>query len=56
MLAAERTGRRCYGIELDMLYVDTVIRRWQQFTGRQAKNIQGLTFIETATERGIGHE
>jgi DNA modification methylase len=56
MLAAERTGRRCYGIELDMQYVDTVIKRWQQFTGRHAKNIQGLTFAETATERGIGHE
>jgi DNA modification methylase len=53
ILAAERTGRRCYGIELDLQYVDTAIRRWQQFTGRQAKNSQGLTFPEVASERGV---
>src|SRR6516162_2460901 len=29
VIAAERAGRRCYGLELDPLYVDTVIRRWQ---------------------------
>jgi hypothetical protein len=33
IIAAERTGRICYGIELDPVYVDTIIRRWQQFTG-----------------------
>jgi DNA modification methylase len=30
VIAAERTGRVCYGMELDALYVDTVIRRWQR--------------------------
>jgi ParB-like chromosome segregation protein Spo0J len=29
LLAAERTGRRCYGIEIDPLYVDTTVERWQ---------------------------
>ena len=29
VIAAERTGRRCYGIDLDPAYADTVIRRWQ---------------------------
>ncbi|HEY6386268.1 MAG TPA: DNA methyltransferase [Candidatus Acidoferrum sp.] len=29
VIAAERTGRRCFGIELDPLYVDTIVRRWQ---------------------------
>jgi DNA modification methylase len=33
VIAAERTGRRCYGLELDPLYIDTIIRRWQAFTG-----------------------
>ncbi|WP_426610576.1 site-specific DNA-methyltransferase [Bradyrhizobium sp. McL0616] len=28
LMAAERTGRRCYGIELDPLYVDGAITRW----------------------------
>ena len=36
LLAAERVGRICRGIELDPLYVDTVIRRWQQLTGEHA--------------------
>jgi DNA modification methylase len=30
VIAAERTGRRCYGLELDTLYVDTIVRRWQR--------------------------
>ncbi len=33
LIAAERTGRVCYGMELDPLYVDTAIRRWQRYTG-----------------------
>jgi hypothetical protein len=32
LLAAERTGRICRGIELDPLYIDTAIRRWQNLT------------------------
>jgi DNA modification methylase len=36
VIAAERTGRICYGIELDPRYVDTVIRRWQRMTGLPA--------------------
>ncbi len=38
MVAAERTGRRCYGIEIDPAYVDTIIRRWQAFTGDRARH------------------
>jgi DNA modification methylase len=38
VIAAERTGRACYGIELDPLYVDTVIRRWQALTGGSARH------------------
>jgi DNA modification methylase len=38
VIAAERTGRRCFGIEIDALYVDTTIRRWQAYTGEQAKH------------------
>ena len=36
VIAAQRTGRRCYGIELDPVYVDTIIRRWQGLTGGSA--------------------
>jgi DNA modification methylase len=38
VIAAERTGRRCCGLELDPVYVDTVIRRWQALTGGSARH------------------
>src|SRR5436305_33543 len=38
LIAAERTGRRCYGLELDPAYVDTNIRRWQALTGGSARH------------------
>jgi len=40
MIAAERTGRRCAGIELDPLYVDVAIRRWQRATGKDAVHVE----------------
>jgi DNA modification methylase len=33
LIAAERTGRSCCGIEIDPLYVDASIKRWQRYTG-----------------------
>jgi hypothetical protein len=36
LIAAERTGRIAYGLELDPLYVDLIVRRWQRFTGKRA--------------------
>jgi DNA modification methylase len=52
VIAAERTGRRCFGIEIDPLYVDTVIRRWQAFTGDHARHIEtGRNFCELSKER-----
>lgn len=36
IIAAEQTGRRCYAMDLSPQYVDVAVRRWQQFTGRQA--------------------
>jgi DNA modification methylase len=36
LIAAEKTGRHAYLIELDPLYCDTIIRRWQEFTGKVA--------------------
>jgi DNA modification methylase len=56
ILAAERTARRGYGIELDPLYVDTAITRWQRLTGRAAVHSEsGRTFAEIAAERGVSH-
>lgn len=36
LIAAEETGRICCGVELDPLYVDVAVRRWQNRTGRPA--------------------
>jgi DNA modification methylase len=51
VIAAERTGRRCFGIELDPRYVDTIIRRWQAFTKLEARHAQtGKSFAEVEAE------
>ena len=45
ILAAERTGKTARVIELDPLYVDVAIRRWQKITGIPARHVEtGLTF------------
>ena len=47
LIAAERRGRRCYGIEIDPLYVDLAIRRWQIQTGEIGRNAtSGQAFDE----------
>jgi DNA modification methylase len=51
VIAAERTGRACCGIELDPRYVDTIVRRWQVFTGQSAvQESTGRTFNEVEEE------
>jgi DNA modification methylase len=56
VIAAERTGRVCYGIELDPQYVDTAVRRWQAFTGLDAKHgISGRTFNDLEREAKNEH-
>ena len=51
ILAAERTGRRGYGIELDPRYVDTAIQRWQTMTKKTAMHICGKSFDEVRADR-----
>ena len=49
LMAAERVGRVCFGIEIDPLYVDTAIRRWQKHTGDHAVHAStGKRFDEIA--------
>ncbi len=36
LIAAEQTGRRAYLMELDPLYCDVIVQRWEKFTGRRA--------------------
>ena len=53
LIAAETTGRVCYGVELDPAYVDVAIERWQAFTGEEAVLAEtGESFAAlTATRR-----
>lgn len=39
LIAAEKTGRICYGMELDPKYVDVIVRRWEEYTGKKAQLI-----------------
>ena len=51
VIAAERTGRRCCGIELDPAYVDTIVRRWQALTGGSARHaVSGRSFDDLARD------
>jgi DNA modification methylase len=51
LLAAQETGRLCCAVELDPLYVDVAIRRWQNITGREAVNLAtGETFNRIAQQ------
>ena len=52
LMAAERVGRICYGIEIDPLYVDVAIRRWQNYTGEAAiHEATGKRFDEIARSK-----
>jgi DNA modification methylase len=56
LIAAERTGRRCCGLELDPLYVDTIVRRWQQLTGGSARHAgTGRNFDDLAREAEVAN-
>jgi DNA modification methylase len=37
LIAAERTGRRAYLMEIDPLYADVIVRRWEEYSGQEAK-------------------
>jgi DNA modification methylase len=39
IIAAERTGRRCYGSDLDARYCDVIVSRWESFVGQEAVRV-----------------
>ncbi len=36
-IAAEQTGRKAFGMEIEPKYCDVIIKRWEQFTGKKAE-------------------
>ena len=52
IMAAEQVGRRAYCMEIDPLYVDVAIRRWQRATRKDAILLStGQTFDELSRTR-----
>lgn len=52
LAAAELTERICLGLELDPKYLDVVVKRWQELSGKKAKlEGDGRTFDEITAER-----
>ncbi len=37
LIACEKLNRRCYGMEIDPLYCDVIVKRWEDFTGKKAE-------------------
>lgn len=54
LIACENTGRRCRAIELEPRYVDLIVRRWEQLTGKVAMlEATSESFAETAAQRRL---
>jgi DNA modification methylase len=52
LIAAEMTGRVCYGSEIDPKFADVIVQRWQGFTNQQATlEADGRTFDEVKADR-----
>jgi DNA methylase len=52
LIAAEKAGRVCRGVELDLLYVGVIVRRYQTATGNRAVLVEtGETFESMALRR-----
>jgi DNA modification methylase len=41
IIAAEKFNRRCFGMEIDPIYCDVIVRRWEEYTGKKAELIRG---------------
>ena len=39
LIACEKTNRRCFGMEVDPLYCDVIVERWEKYTGKKAVKI-----------------
>jgi DNA modification methylase len=50
LVASEKMGRRCYGMELSPGYCDVILSRWEKYTGQKAERIDGTT--EETDKRG----
>ncbi len=56
LIAAEKTGRQARLIEYDPLYCDTIIRRWEQLTGKRAVHAQSALAFEAVADEVMNGE
>jgi len=49
LIAAEQTGRKAFLTELDPLYYDVIVQRWEKLTGRKVERITSVGAPPTAT-------
>jgi DNA modification methylase len=54
VIAAELERRRCYGLEIDPAYVDVIVERWQNYTGKIATLEDGTPFEAVRAQRRAG--
>lgn len=52
LIAAEQTGRVCYGVEIDPKYCDVTLARWETLTGQKAKRAGGIVPRGTPKKKG----
>lgn len=51
LIASEKTGRICYGMELDPKYVDVIVQRYVDYTGNEKVIKNGVEEIWTKTQK-----
>ena len=54
MIGCEKMKRKCFMMELDEKYCDVIIKRWQEFTGNEAINDNGLKYNDLSQKAGEG--
>lgn len=56
VIAAETEGRICYGMELNPAYIDVIVKRWQDYSGKVATlEATGQTFAEASSGTKHAH-
>ena len=55
LIAAEQTGRRAFLMELDALYCDVIVNRWERFTGKQARRESACQELVVQPRKEMNH-
>jgi len=53
LIGCEQTGRRGFLMELDPLYCDVIVQRWEQFTGGKAELVKNALLANGASKENL---